>query len=379
MSNKTPKKILYIITKSNWGGAQKYVYELAMAAKETGYEVEVGCGGTGKAGAALGPLTSKLNESAIKVHHIKYFMRNMSFFSDLFAVFEVWQLVRKIKPDVLHVTSSKAGGVGAFVGRLTNTKKIIFTSHGLTTDEIWRPYWQRILIYVGTWLTLTLSHHSIMITSETTERAKKMPGLKNKVFLIKNGISPIEFIEKNEARKIIAPNISTKTFWIGGIGELHPNKNWQAAIEAMINLPEEIKLFIIGEGEERQKLEKAIKEKRLQNRVFLVGFLNAPPYLKAFDIFLLPSLKEGLPYVLLEAGQAGLPIVASNLPGNQDIIDTGENGFLIEPNPKLISTTLQMLIRDEGMRKRLSANIKEKIDTSFSTKNMSNQTFSLYV
>lgn len=378
MSNEIPIKILYLITKSNWGGAQKYVYELATAAKKAGHKVEVGCGGTGEAGAVLGPLAEKLDKVEVKVTYIKNFMRDMSFFSDLLSILEVWQLIRKTKPDVLHVTSSKAGGIGVLVGRLTKTPRIIFTSHGLTIDETWRPFWQRILIYIGTWLTLSLAHESIMITSETTERTKKMLGLKNKIFFIKNGISPIKFIDKNKARKIIAPFISTDSLWIGGVGELHPNKNWQSAIEAMANLPTEIKLFIIGEGEERPKLEKIIKNKNLQDRVFLLGFLNAPPYLKAFDIFILPSLKEGLPYVILEAGQAGLPIVASNLPGNRDIIDTKENGFLIKPTPELISTTLQKLIHDEIMRARLSNNIKEKIKTSFSTKHMFSQTFSLY-
>jgi len=373
------QKILYLVTKSNYGGGQKYVLELAEAAKKSGYFVTVACGGTGKAGAGTGVLVEKLNKKSIPVVKVENFMRDMSFLSDLLAFFEVWKIIRNQKPDILHVNSSKAGGIGALAGRLAGTKNIIFTSHGLTIDEVWRPRWQRILIYIGTWLTIKLAHKSIMISIETYERAKNMPGLADKIFLVKNGIAPIDFLDKPKARKSLSEAIPPKGFWVGGIGELHPNKNWSAAIEAMATLPVKIHLIIIGEGEERANLEKLIQSKNLQNRVHLLGFIdNASGYLRAFDAFILVSKKEGLPYVLLEAGLASLPTIASDLPGNHDIIETGKNGFLIEPTPKMISTTVETLFRDEGMRRTLGQSLHETIQKDFSIDNMSSQTFSVY-
>jgi len=140
--------ILYIITKSNYGGAQKYIFELASAAKDAGHDVSVACGGTGEADAALGLLADKLIANNIPVHPIRNFLRNMSLLNDMKALFEVWRLIRHQKPDVLHVTSSKAGGIGALAGRFALVPRIVFTSHGLTVDEVWRPRWQRILIYL---------------------------------------------------------------------------------------------------------------------------------------------------------------------------------------------------------------------------------------
>lgn len=378
MQQKAPTKILYLITKSNFGGAQKYVFELAVAAKKDGHEVVVGCGGTGEAGATLGSLANKLTAADIPVYPIKNFMRNMSLLNDIKSFFEVWRLIRKQKPDILHVTSSKAGGIGALAGRLTLKPKIIFTSHGLTVDEVWRPRWQRILIYISTWFTLQLAHNNIMISTETFERARKMPGLKNKILLIKNGIAPIEFLDKAAARAKLAPQVPQRATWIGGIGELHPNKNWAAAIIAMSTLPKKAHLIIIGAGEEFTKLKQLITQHDLVDRVHLLGYIDGAQYLKAFDIFILPSKKEGLPYVLMEAGLAGVATIASDLPGNRDIIETGQTGLLVEPTPQQIATSLEMLIRDEGMRRRLGSNLSEIIKERFSVQRMYSETFATY-
>jgi glycosyltransferase involved in cell wall biosynthesis len=249
---------------------------------------------------------------------------------------------------VLHVTSSKAGGIGAFAGRLTDIKTIIFTSHGLTIDETWRPYWQRATIYIGTWFTLKFSHRSIMISTETYERAKRMPGMAGKIVLIKNGIAPVDFKTKNDARVELDLHIPDTHFIVGGIGELHKNKNWLAAIHAITTLPSTIHLAIIGSGEEYESLKEHAQKFGVSDRVHLLGYIgNADQYVRAFEIFLLPSKKEGLPYVLLEAGLAGLPVIASDIPGNHDIINSGEHGFLIEPTPRMIATSVEMLLRDE--------------------------------
>lgn len=372
-------KILYIITKSNYGGAQKYVFELAQGARESGHTVSVACGGTGQKNAKVGLLVDHLLEADIKVHQIKNFMRDMSPLRDFFAFIEIYRLLQKEKPEVLHVTSSKAGGIGALAGRLAHVPNIIFTSHGLTMDEIWRPKWQRLLITLGTWLTLQLSHRSIMINTETFERASAMPHLEGRIFLVKNGITPISFIDKAEARAKLAPHLPSSSIWLGGVGELHPNKNWAAVIHTITTLPREVHFLIIGEGDERDQLELLTKNLGLENRIFFLGYIpDAQEYLKAFDIFILPSKKEGLPYVLLEAGLATLPTIASDLPGNRDIIETGMTGLLVEPTPTLLTATLQFLLRDEGVRRRLGEAFKEHVEKEFTIERMCTETFAIY-
>lgn len=372
-------KIIFLITKSNFGGAQKYVFELALAAKSRGWNTIVACGGTGGKKAGLGLLAQKLDEAEIPVVHIPHFTRNMSADDDITSFFEVRRLIREERPDILHVTSSKAGGIGALAGRLTRVPHIIFTSHGLTVDEVWRPRWQRFLIYIGTWFTLLFSHHAIMISRETYQRAKHMPAMWHKVTFIKNGVAPVDFFTKDEALKELEITLPQGHTLIGGIGELHLNKNWHAAIQALANLPQTVHLAIIGSGDEYDSLKLHVQKYNLSERVHLLGYIpDAVRYLKAFDVFVLPSKKEGLPYVILEAGLAGLPVVASDLPGNRDIITSGTHGFLIEPTPTILAASIEMLLRDEGMRRRLGSALQERVMDEFSIHKMIEETLTLY-
>ncbi len=373
------EKILYLITKSNFGGAQKYVYDLAMAAKQRGAEVVVAAGGTGQKSAKSGALLERLHQGQIATVYIRNFMRDMSLVRDIKAFFEVYNLIKQVRPTTLHLSSSKAGGIGVLAGRMLGIERVVFTSHGLTIDETWRPWWQRWCITLLTWWTVFLSHTTIVLSEQDKERLTSLPLLSKKVVVVANGIAPINFFEREEARKKLSPHTDQKSFWVGGIGELHPNKNWQAAIHALTQLPPTVQLFIAGEGEEYEQLDLLAKKLGVSERVHLLGYIDAVPrYLKAFDVFILPSVKEGLPYVILEAGAAALPVVASDLPGLQSLIETGEDGILIPPESRVLTVTLQMLIRDNGMRQRLGHSLQTKVVNNFSIEKMQSQTFRCY-
>jgi glycosyltransferase involved in cell wall biosynthesis len=306
-------------------------------------------------------------------------MRNMSLGDDLAAFITICRLIRDERPDVLHVTSSKAGGIGAVAGRLFRVPRIIFTSHGLTVDEIWRSRIQRCLIGIMTYYTMAAAHVSIMISKETYARAVSIIGNPDKIAYIKNGITPVDFKAKEVARAECGIHIPEHHVLIGGIGELHPNKNWVQAVTAVANLPHTVHLAIIGSGEEYEQLKHQREALGVQDRVHLLGYVpDAATYVKMFDIFILPSKKEGLPYVLLEAGLAGLPVVATDLPGNRDIIESGVHGFLIEPDHRILATSLEMLIRDPGMRRTFGASLQEKVMATFSREQMIEETFALY-
>jgi len=380
MDNIAHKKVLFVITKSNLGGAQKYVYELAKAAKAAGGTPVVALGGSGEAGAAIGPLASDLEQAGIATFPIANFMRNMSLGRDLGALKELITLIRKESPDVLHVTSSKAGGLGSLAGRICRVPTIIFTSHGLTFEESWRPMHQRIAIKLLTWCTLMLAHQSIMISSDTYKKTRTMPFVQNKVKLIYNGIRPQLLVKRSAAREILNPLIHKPgAVWIGGIGELHANKNWLLLIEAMVHMPKNVYCIIIGEGEQREALEKRITDLGLQDKVFLPGFIkNASSLLSAYDIFILPSYKEGLPYVLLEAGAAKCAVIGSNISGNTDIIEHEANGLLIEHTVDSLTSILIILIEDKATRKEYGLTLNKTITTKFSMDQMMQKTLGLY-
>ena len=380
--NAKRKKVLFIITKSNYGGAQRYVFDLATSIPKDHFDVSVALGGTGLPGDPPGMLQKNLAKQGVRTITVKHFTRDMSFRNDVAVFFEIFNIIRVEKPDVLHVTSSKAGGLGALIGRIAGVPNIIFTSHGLAYDERWRPYLERQLIKVATWVTMMLAKKTIQITRDTRERASSLPFLKNKVFLIHNGIEPPRFMDTGGARAHLSPETKEEVIWIGALAELTINKNLHVLIETIASMREKsipVHLFICGAGEEKNRLLSLVKDLDVSAHVHLLGYVpDAATYLKAFDIFVLPSLKEGLPYVLLEAGHASLAVVASDIPGISDILTHGKTGLMVTPTREGLEEALSGLVFDEEARVHYGAALKKHVEESFSIKKMVEETVLLY-
>ncbi|MSR70895.1 glycosyltransferase [Candidatus Kaiserbacteria bacterium] len=308
------KKVTFVITKANWGGAQRYVFDLATALQND-FDVQVAFGQEGL-------LAKKLHEAGITTSPIRALQRDVSLSADVKSFFELYRLFKKERPDVVHLNSSKAGGVGALAARLAGIKKIIFTVHGLPEDEA-RSAVGKILIQLATRLTVALCDTIITISKNNHDRVHGS-------VLIYNGIAPMQF----GSGEIIRNAFPVGVHITGTVGELTKNKN-QAALIELAKRNQAMYVAIVGEGEDRAMLEQKIKEYGLEARVKLFGFMPAAEVLKGFDTFALPSIKEGLPYVLLEAKHAGLPIVANRVGGVGEILDA----------PDMSDFTLQKMVQ----------------------------------
>jgi len=320
------KKILFVITKSNWGGAQSYAYTLPTAAAAVGASVAVAFGGTGVAGAPTGLLAERLHEKRIRTIFIPSFARDVSFLRDAKAFFELVRVCRTERPDVLHLNSSKAGGLGALAGRIARVPKIVFTVHGWPFAENRNVLW-RLFAFLGSWATALLSDAVIVISTIDLQRGLRLPFCSHKTHLIYNGIDlSMQFDSGERIRSAFPPGVHIT----GTVGELTQNKNHISLVERARHEPN-LYVAIVGEGEERTHLEAKIKEYNLDGRVKLFGFIPSCEVLRGFDTFVLPSLKEGLPYVLLEARMAGLPIVANRVGGVGDVLDARDlSAFSLE-------------------------------------------------
>lgn len=373
------KKIMFLITKSNFGGAQKYVYELALEAQKRGFETSVALGGQGL-------LYTKLKDSGISVHSIKSLQRDINIFSEIKSFFEILTLLHVTKPDVLHVNSSKAGGVGALAGRLCGIKKIVFTIHGWAFNEN-RSWLHKLIIKKLYWTIIFLSHVSIAVSEHTKKQAQSIPCyflIKNKIIVIKNGILPISFLDRTSAQKFLEEtyNIPSTKKIIGTLAELHPIKGLEFLIRAAKNIPnkESWVILIFGTGQEEEKLRSLIKELNLENNVILGGFLkNGSSYLKAFDVFILPSLSEAMPLSIIEAGQAEIAVIATEVGGIREIIEHRKTGLLIQPHDSTeIQNAVETLLGNENLATELANNLKQKIERDFRFDEFTTKTFNLY-
>lgn len=373
-------KVLFVITKSNFGGAQKYVYDLAVGLPKDKFDVVVALGG-------IGTLSYKLQGQNIRTIQIFSLKRDVNVVKDVFSFFEMWATFISEKPDVVHLNSAKAGGIGALAARLSGVPKIIFTAHGWAFNEE-RPELQRSIITFFSCITVLLSHKTIAVSEAIKNDTKKWPAVSKKILVIKNGVKAPIFYSREEARihlfALANVHVPEKAFVVGSITELHRNKGLQYSIEAFSKLTSKNPSFyylILGGGEEEEALSAFILRLGLQKHVFLLGYVEeAVRFLPAFDIFVLPSIKEGLPYVILEAGLASLPTIATNIAGIPEIIEDKKTGILIAPqDTEAISVAVESLCNSPEIRIKLGNALNEKVLKDFSFERVLSDTSEIYL
>ena len=239
------------------------------------------------------------------------------------------------------------------------------------------------------------------------------PIVRNKVKVIYNGVSKVTGFSTANARLELtrqSPALKAELIhaqknynaqdivWIGTSAELHHIKGHIHAIQGIKDYMDNQKIkmmneekdaqkntkkiiyTIISEGEQRPVLDKLITELELNDTVFLLGYMDtAAQYVKAFDIFLLASLSEGLGYVLLEAGMAGVPCIATAVGGIPEIITDMKSGILIQPQrPKEIAYAIEYLIDNKQQSKQYAEELHKKVFADFSIDHMIENTEALY-
>ena len=220
------------------------------------------------------------------------------------------------------------------------------------------------------------------MSKRVLETTKKITS-SEKIKLIYNGVNFDNFNLNQEKKKIkrkLGFFNQEKIFL--SVGRLKKAKGYPYLLKAIskINLPN-TRLVILGEGEERKKIESLIKKLKIGDKVILKGRVNnVEEYLQIADLFIMSSLWEGFSIALLEAGYFGLPVIATDVGGNSEVIENKRNGFLIKPKSvkAIKEAILKFISLSDKEKKKLSRNIKEKVRKKFSTKRMIKQHDNLY-
>lgn len=378
------QKVLFVVTKANWGGAQRYVFDLATNLPKDVFEAKVALGGEGF-------LKQRLEENKIETIPIPYLQRDVSFLKELMSFFSLIKIFKNERPKIIHLNSSKAGAIGAvavlvykilYARRLSLTPKTIFTVHGWAFNEK-RTFKAKSIIYLSQWFTSLLCDKTIIISRHDYRQALSMPLTpKHKFVFVPLGIpeNNLDYISKQSARKNLGLEKKSEII-IGTIAEFTKNKGLDYLLDAVnILKPQNLQLAIIGDGEEKERMMRKIEDENLKENVTTCGFVpHAAKHIKAFDIFVLPSLKEGLPYTILEAMNAGVPVVASSVGGIPDLIEHEKSGFLTIPaNSNSIAEALGKLTSDIKTRNKFSKLSKLRAQEKFSFSSMLSRTIDLY-
>ena len=361
-------KILYLITDLNVGGAEMVLWRILGGLNRQDFEPIV------VSIITPGLIGKEIEKLGIKIFNLKAKQK-----LSLFPFFRLIRIIIKEQPKILNSFLFHADISGRIAGRICGVPIIISSIR----SENFSKVREKIL-----GITKKLCNVVIAVSETCAKKAiKNKIVLSHQIRVIANGVDAEKFKNKNESirQKIRQEiNIDPGAKLMISVGSLREAKGYSYLIKAINILREEhsnVFFVILGEGEKRGELEKEIKDYKLEKNIFLLGQKNnIADYLAASDYFVLPSLWEGMPNTLLEAMASGMVCIATAVSGVTEIIDDGENGFLVTPgDEKALAQKIENVLSLPRRRKlKIEEAAIQKIMKKFSIDKMVNQYQELY-
>lgn len=360
-------RIFYFITKSEIGGAQVHVRDLMKYMIRNGHTVAL-------MSYPGGWLEEEAKILGVKIYHNTNFSNSFNPLNAFNAIRKIQKAVKDFSPDLLALHSSGAG----FLVRIAIQKKIptIFTAHSFAfTDGA--PLIRKIIAIIAERIVGKYTNKIICVSDFDRKLALKYGIVPHHILIpVHNGVILESLVERKE-REI-------KKIRIISVGRFAYPKKYNLLLESYSLLPKEIlqqsELFVVGKGPDEDILRQEVATLGIQNSVtFITNAIHQeifPMFLKA-DIFVLLSKHEGLPMTILEAMSAGLPIIASNVGGIPEEIDSS-CGILVENNKEDICKALTLLIKDSQVRLSLGASARVKTEKLFSLERFLLETKNVY-
>lgn len=360
-------KILYLITKSEIGGAQTHIADLCRYFKDKGHEIAVMSRGGGW-------LEKECNIIGVSFINNQYFSNSANPFLIYEAVKEIKKYVSNFKPEIVHCHSSMAG----LLGRLTlrNSVPTVYTAHGWAFDR-GTPFFRKILAVITERIAAKYCYKIICVSNFTKESALRLKiAPAEKFSVVYNGV--------NANDPIIRINSISDKVRILFVGRLSKQKNPALLLKSMGNLPgnlrNNIELTIVGDGPDKIKVVNIIKKTKMLPNVEIISDVKPAKvyeYLNKSDIFALITNWEGFPYTVLEAMSAGLPVIASDVGGISEAV-SAETGILVKNDAVQIKEAIVKLAGDKELRNRLGKRGREIVAQKFSLEKMLNKIEEIY-
>ncbi|EBD0794414.1 glycosyltransferase family 4 protein, partial [Salmonella enterica] len=276
-----------------------------------------------------GPLTQKLKELKIPYFCVGELCREISVFNDLIAIKKVYKILKLTNADVVHTHSSKTGVIGRIAAKIAGIKRVIHTVHGFSfpSAKSRRAY----LLYYFLEYVVKYFTDALIVLNEQDKRiaCQKLHYAPKNVYLIPNGVDVYKFIPDELCLEY---NDNAKLLKVIMVGRLWEQKDPSTLLKAVTHLLERninIELSFVGDGELRSEL--MLQTEKYINKIKFLGWRDdIERILPEHDVFVLPSLWEGMPLAILEAMSCGLACIVTNIPGNNDLIRDKHNGYLFE-------------------------------------------------
>ena len=322
-------KILYLITPAMRGGALTHVLALACGMRQD-FDVAIATGEEGF-------LPEACREQAIPLYILPHLQREISPIADARAFWEIFKLIRRLQPDLIHAHTFKAGFLGRLAGRLLGVPSIYTVHNWLfgtpAVSRLWSALGGPCERVAANWCerVITVSEAGARLV----RRHLKEP--QSKVVTIHNGIPDCS------ERANLSSNGSPVITMVACFTEV---KDQDVLLRAFASIPPGPRLRLIGDGPMRRSSENLAHELGIHDRVDFLGDRDdVPSLLASSDVFVLASKFEMFPLSILEAMRAGLPVIASDVGGVREAVVHGETGLLVPRGsiPALAQALTQIL------------------------------------
>jgi|SaaInlStandDraft_3_1057020.scaffolds.fasta_scaffold05719_2 L-malate glycosyltransferase len=351
-------KIFHLITSLKIGGAESALCNFLEYDINPSYKHFVVC-------FYSGPNVIRLKNLKIPTYHLTGIISSY----DPIAIYKLVKLILKLKPDVIHAALWSATIIGRVIGKILNIPVICDIHGDCKHHGIFRNTLDK--------LTISFPKQFIAVSNSVERSFKNTFKLdQSKITVIENGIDQKKLFAKTLTKKLHRQDFgfSEKDFIIGSVGRLEKIKSYDVLIKAFSNFLQinqknaaHIHLCLVGNGPEKNQLEKLAKELNISENILFTGFkIDSYKFYQLFDCFALSSQSEGLSIAVLEALCFGLPIVTTHNSNSHDVITNGENGFIIPLNDtKLLASMFDYLYNNPILRLKFSAKNKNLVKSRF--------------
>jgi len=346
-------RILHIIHQLGVGGAENGIVNLVNQMNPAEFDTGI-CTFSGG-----GSLTGRLDRFKTDLFELN--KRNGN---DPLLILRLGRKLRKWKPNIVHTHSWGTLVEGILGSKLAGVPIVVHGEHGTIQRKPLNLFIQRLFWHMADQILSVSSAHR-----ERISEVIKYP--QNKIKVVLNGVDTMRFkpnLRFHQIREELGLNRDQTL--IGTVGRLVPVKNHRFLLHAFAKLCEQCDscwLAIVGDGPLEKDLKQISQDLGIGSRVFMMGLrTDMPPILQAFDIFVLPSISEGMSNIILEAMSTALPVVATNVGGNPDIVQDGVNGRIVELGDiGGLSRILGELLEQKNSRKSLGEQARKMILTRF--------------
>lgn len=326
MSNKIK---LAIVVEAVLGGIRQHVYDITCGLDKEKYEVFF-IYSDFRADDTFFKQVEELKQHAVLIK-CNEMQREIGLY-DIKVYKKLVKIFENIKPDIVHCHSSKAGMVGRLAAKKCGVKKIIYTpnAYAFQSPDI-SNLKKKIYILAERFLSRNACDITINVSKgEMKEALKYKLDKPEKFTLIYNGIPEMEIPSRDELRKRIG--LSTEKKYVGFTGRCANQKDpftFLQIAKKVISHKNNVEFLYVGDGDLQDLMQKWINEEGLSSKIHMLGFRSdASEIVGTLDIYLSTALYEGLPYSMIEAMRAGVPIIATDTVGNNELVFEGCNGMM---------------------------------------------------